>query len=487
MKLLLVFNIILSSIYPFIHKDQTESYLINFSNYYSNEYINNCFKNYTWVNNYEVLDEKDSEIKSIILNINKDDFKEEYLEEIQIIKDYVLDKKIALYDDFDQDNNLITTSLNNYWQEMINLDNGWKVNKDASNVSIAILDSGIDASNYDLKGQINETNSVSYVPFKSALSDNYGHGTKVAGIIAGLHNNKGVDGICEKANLISIRIADDKCYSTYSAIAKGFKEAINKNYDIINFSYGFSDEIMPYIQSFIDSYKGLICLPSENKYNETLENYPLYPQLYDSDNIVVVGGCDENDKNYYCYSKTSVDIIAPSRNIKLLTNSGTTYESGCSYATPMVAATAALYLANNSVTTKTLKNRILNNVDKLDQYKDKCNSSGRLNVAKVLCNNHSDANYNWKNYTTHSIHCNICEYESSLSHIVAPDAFSGGNKYATCLLCGGNATSGLTQVNLSNELSETRKINDIIILGDEDYYNYISGVLNLYEIYEKFN
>jgi len=61
-------------------------------------------------------------------------------------------------------------------------------------IKVAILDSGIDTNHEDLTS-FNPVNSWNFVDDNSNVTDDYGHGTHVAGIIAAQDNNIGVIGV----------------------------------------------------------------------------------------------------------------------------------------------------------------------------------------------------------------------------------------------------------------------------------------------------
>jgi serine protease AprX len=87
-----------------------------------------------------------------------------------------------------------------------------------SKVTVALIDSGVDATHADVSGQITSVNVNSNT---LSTGDGYGHGTHVAGIIMG-HNPTGqYTGIAPDANLVSIKIADDTGLALESDLLRG--------------------------------------------------------------------------------------------------------------------------------------------------------------------------------------------------------------------------------------------------------------------------
>jgi serine protease AprX len=87
-------------------------------------------------------------------------------------------------------------------------------------VTVAVIDTGIDGANPDLEaadGSSRVIGSAVVNPLAASAEDRYGHGTHVAGIIAGDGTRRGVGdpergryiGIAPEANLVSVKIADD--------------------------------------------------------------------------------------------------------------------------------------------------------------------------------------------------------------------------------------------------------------------------------------
>lgn len=76
-------------------------------------------------------------------------------------------------------------------------------------VTVAVVDSGIDSSHSELSGKVNSGKSWDYVmnmkPPAGSLADPNGHGSHVAGIIAGKLDGVGFHGVAPSAKLLSYR------------------------------------------------------------------------------------------------------------------------------------------------------------------------------------------------------------------------------------------------------------------------------------------
>jgi serine protease AprX len=120
-------------------------------------------------------------------------------------------------------------------------------------VGVAVIDTGVAGTLADFReSQSNSTSrvvaTVATNPYATSDNDSYGHGTHVAGIIAGNSNNRPSSdplrgdyvGIAPDANLISIKAADEKGDATVLDVIYGLQFAVDNkdtyNIRVVNLS-----------------------------------------------------------------------------------------------------------------------------------------------------------------------------------------------------------------------------------------------------------
>ena len=120
----------------------------------------------------------------------------------------------------------------------INAPEAWDISTGSNDVYVAVLDSGIDHTNKDLRDVIateysyNATNSNNL----HTAMDDLGHGTHVAGIIGAKGNNGiGIVGVNWNVKIIPVKILDSDGYGTIEYIVKGINyliDLLNQNPDL---------------------------------------------------------------------------------------------------------------------------------------------------------------------------------------------------------------------------------------------------------------
>ena len=134
----------------------------------------------------------------------------------------------------------------------VNADFAWQSNYTGAGVAVALIDSGV-ANHPDLYQGIFPISRVvyqqSFVPGNSSAADQYGHGTHIAGLIAGdglsstgFLYSKTFKGIAPGAKIVNLRVLDANGSSTDSVVIAAIDKAISLkstyNIRVINLSMG---------------------------------------------------------------------------------------------------------------------------------------------------------------------------------------------------------------------------------------------------------
>lgn len=275
------------------------------------------------------------------------------------------------------------------------------------NIGIAVIDTGI-APHSDLTK--NKNRIVAFKDFvneKKFPYDDNGHGTHVAGIIAGDgYSDKKYKGIAPKANIIGIKVLDKNGSGVSSDVIAGVQWAVDNkekyNIKIISISLG-----TPPITSYHNDPLAMACAEAVNRGiivvvsagndgpdKKTINSPGITPQ-------VITVGCTD-DKNTFNVEDDSVadfssegptidgylkpDLVAPGVNITSLKNNKKGYisHSGTSMAAPVVSGIAALiYEKYPDLNPKEIKKFMMNNATKLKASKY-AQGSGLINLKKML-------------------------------------------------------------------------------------------------------
>lgn len=206
------------------------------------------------------------------------------------------------------------------------------------------MDSGI-AAHEDLviAGGINVVGTA----LNNVYTDTYGHGTHVAGIVAGQNNTLGYRGVAPGVNLYGVRVFADENGGSLSDVLEGLDWCITNEMDLINMSFG-DTQYSPALEQMInEAYAAGITLvaASGNEDNGShLTDTILYPARLEK--VIAVGSIESNGSlSSFSSSGAALDVVAPGGIISS-TLPGNRYGSGSgtSMAAPYVTGLLALYL-----------------------------------------------------------------------------------------------------------------------------------------------
>ncbi|WP_462413632.1 S8 family peptidase [Neobacillus sp. Marseille-QA0830] len=233
--------------------------------------------------------------------------------------------------------------------EMIQAPKVWDQTK-GKGITIAILDTGCDLIHPDLKGRI--IGGRNFTKDDNGLKESYcdynGHGTHVAGTIAGTANQQGVIGVAPEAKLLIVKVLDQNGSGQYEWIIKGIQYAIEQKVDIISMSLGGPEDIPELheaIQKAVEQNILVVCAAGNEGDGQEATNEWGYPGYY---NEVISVGAISLDRRISDFSNSNneVDLVAPGEDIlSTYLNGKYAKLSGTSMAAPHVSGALALIKA----------------------------------------------------------------------------------------------------------------------------------------------
>lgn len=306
-----------------------------------------------------------------------------------------------------------------YYLENIKAYDAWGINNGDDDISVAIIDTGLDLDHEDLINNlwINEKDPIDGVDNdeNGYVDDYWGydfadedpdptadqsvHGVRVGGIVGATSNNTlGMAGIG-----YNTKIAALKGFRSASGVSKGLFDAIlyaaENGIDVLNLSWGSIRDPLQSEQDIINyavlEKNVVVVAATGNEGGKSTAQDKFYPASYD--NVLSVGGSNAADEKWSGSSYNhAVDLIAPAKDI-LSTVTGNEYSSssgsGTSFASPMVAATAALVKAQfPTLSAQQIMERVRVTADDIysvgdnSQYESKL-GKGRLNAFRALSEN----------------------------------------------------------------------------------------------------
>ncbi len=292
-------------------------------------------------------------------------------------------------------NDPLYTDYQAVYLQQIHAEQAWNVQLGDPSVVVAVLDSGVDLTHPDLRGQIwtnpnpghagcgNDIHGCNFVgasrvsttcgnrdPAPAPNPDvqayprgdlNY-HGTFVSGVIAaGINNGVGVTGIAPRVSLMPVRVGD--CTKPFDiAIANGILYAADNGAAIINLSIGGTCK--PWPSFMLDAIahaeqRGVVVVAASGNDGLSCVDSPA-----NATGVLAVGAVAADGQSRADFSNwgPQITVVAPGVQIvstvpvRSLRPPNDLYliDDGTSYAAPMVSGLAALLLSQNPLLTPEL-------------------------------------------------------------------------------------------------------------------------------------
>lgn len=208
-------------------------------------------------------------------------------------------------------------------------------------ITVAILDTGVDATHPDLAGQL--VPGWNMFDNNADTTDVYGHGTMVAGVVGAASDNAiGVSSFAWQAKIMPVRISGLDGMASISTIANGLVWAADHGARVANISYAVSGYSTVQTSAQYMKNKGGVTVVSAGN-SGALDNSPA------SETMISVSATDSNDaRTSWSTYGPFVDFSAPGVGIWTTTRGGGySAVSGTSFSSPATAGTVTLMMAAN--------------------------------------------------------------------------------------------------------------------------------------------
>jgi type VII secretion-associated serine protease mycosin len=250
-----------------------------------------------------------------------------------------------------------------------------------SGVTVAVVDTGVDAASPDLRGQVLPGVDLTDEAANGQVdTSSDSHGTSVAGVIAGNGDSGGagrMTGLAPGAKILPIRIADSSDDVNPTLAAEGISYAVTHGARIINLSLGTAVDD-PEIRGAVGYAlaHGIIVIAADGN-NGLSGNQPEYPAAIPGV-LAVAGSTQAGGVWTQGESGSYVDLAAPAEDVYSTSDTGGHMTSaGTSYSAPFVSAAAALLWARYpSETAGQIIARLIDDTDPIGGTHGRTDQSG---------------------------------------------------------------------------------------------------------------
>ena len=276
----------------------------------------------------------------------------------------------------------------------------WAEGITGEGVTVAVIDTGIDFRHSEFRGKIwtnddevpgngrdddgngyvDDTHGWDFVHDDRIPQDTNGHGTHVAGLIAGARDGQGVTGAAYGAELMVLQGLDGNGAGNTRDLAEAIRYAVDNGADIVNLSLSGAYSTTVETAVAYARNHGVLVIAAAGNDGASQPGAPASLSNRYS-NVISVGAVD-GDGELASFSNregNAVQISAPGVRLLSANLGGYSRMSGTSMATPLASAVAALTLqARPELSPAQLRDVIFSEAERSDEGIDVINAANTL-------------------------------------------------------------------------------------------------------------
>ena len=264
---------------------------------------------------------------------------------------------------------------NQWGPALIGAPAAWAVTMGSPSVVIAVLDTGVDFSQPDLRAAL--VPGYDFVNRDDEPSDDNGHGTRTAGIVgARADNGLGISGVCPRCSVMPVKVAGADGFASWLDVASGITWATDHGASVISMSLGGaqSDAVaaaVRYAQS-----KGVLVVAAAGNNGNSQRFYPAADP-----GVLSVAGTAKAGGLYSWSSHGSwVDVAAPGCDTTTFLGDRFGQFCGTSASAPVVAGLAGLAFSYSpNASAETIEHAIVSSAHRVAGVAD-----GRVDAVGTL-------------------------------------------------------------------------------------------------------